>query len=62
MDNLPFVDASKVAVWGWSYGGYLSARMLAEDEEDLISCTMSVAPVARWDFYGESEAEIFMSV
>lgn len=28
--NLTFIDASKVAIWGWSYGGYAAAMALAQ--------------------------------
>ena len=27
----PFVDSSRMAVWGWSYGGYLATKVLATD-------------------------------
>ncbi|CAG2066419.1 unnamed protein product, partial [Timema podura] len=30
-DNLNFIDKEKIAVWGWSYGGFAAAMILAED-------------------------------
>ena len=51
--NFPFVDSRRMAVWGWSYGGYLAAQLLAEDDRRLISCAVSVAPVVKWQLYGK---------
>ena len=54
VDNVTFIDSSRVAVWGWSYGGYMAARMLAEDEAQILSCAVSVAPVVKWQLYGKT--------
>ena len=57
LKSYPFIDKRKVAVWGWSYGGFLAARMLAEETEEsdqqIVKCTISVAPVTKWSLYGE---------
>ena len=57
LKNLSYVDETKVAVWGWSYGGFLAARILAEDTEEIIKCAAAVAPVTRWQLYGKREFE-----
>lgn len=49
----PFIDASRVAIWGWSYGGYASGMALAKDNSHVFKCAASVAPVTDWTFYGE---------
>ena len=46
---LPYVDASRTAIWGWSYGGYVSLSALARDTAGVFSCGASVAPVVRSD-------------
>lgn len=51
-EQLPFIDAKRIAIWGWSYGGYVTTMALARDT-DLFSCGIAVAPVARWEHYGE---------
>ena len=53
VSNISYIDDTRVAVWGWSYGGYLAAQILAEDDRRLISCAVSVAPVVKWQLYGK---------
>lgn len=40
----PYIDSSRTAIWGWSYGGYVSGMSLATDEADVYKCAVSVAP------------------
>ena len=47
--RLPYVDAGKIGVWGWSYGGYLTAKTL-ERNEKVFDLGVSVAPVTKWEF------------
>ena len=53
VQNLSFIDQTRVAVWGWSYGGFLAGQMLAEDRRGLLSCAAAVAPVVKWQLYGK---------
>ena len=46
------MDGSRTAVWGWSYGGYASGMILANDNEGIFKCGISVAPVTDWTLYG----------
>ena len=49
--ELNFVDESKTAIWGWSYGGFLSLSVLThESNKDVITCGASVAPVVDWRY------------
>jgi dipeptidyl aminopeptidase/acylaminoacyl peptidase len=50
-DSLHFVDKRRVAVWGWSYGGFMAAMALAR-EQGVFHCGISVAPVTTWRLYG----------
>jgi dipeptidyl aminopeptidase/acylaminoacyl peptidase len=45
-----FVDETKVGIWGWSYGGYLTAKVV-EVGDDAISFGIATAPVADWRLY-----------
>ena len=35
LEKFNFLDASRVAIWGWSYGGYAAAMTLMKDEENV---------------------------
>ncbi|KAG8038791.1 hypothetical protein G9C98_000346 [Cotesia typhae] len=59
-DSLHFVDKRRVAVWGWSYGGFVSALALAEPEQDVFQCGISVAPIVSWKLYNSAYAERYM--
>ena len=50
--NISYIDSTRVAVWGWSYGGFLAGNMLAEDKNNVLSCAVAVAPVVKWQLYG----------
>nr|CAD7408174.1 unnamed protein product [Timema poppensis] len=51
--QLPYIDASRTAIWGWSYGGYATAMALAKDTEGVFKCGASIAPVSSWIYYGK---------
>ena len=55
-----FVDMEKIAIWGWSYGGYVSALAIAKVPY-LFNCAISVAPVTDWKFYDSIYTERYMS-
>lgn len=61
-ENLPYIDKTKTAIWGWSYGGYASAMALAYDTQDVFKCGMSVAPVTDWLFYDSIYTERYMGL
>lgn len=50
-EKLPYIDKKRVSVFGWSYGGYVAAMILA-DTTKVVNCGLSVAPVTDWRLYG----------
>jgi len=62
VQNLSFIDQTRVAVWGWSYGGFLAGQMLAEDRRGLLSCAAAVAPVVKWQLYDSAYTERYMGL
>ncbi len=55
----PFVDKSKIAIWGWSYGGY-NVLMSMSLGKGVFRAGIAVAPVTDWRFYDSVYAERYM--
>ncbi|CAD6505581.1 BgTH12-01071 [Blumeria graminis f. sp. triticale] len=55
-----YVDPSKMAVWGWSYGGFLTLKTLEQDSGQTFSYGMAVAPVTDWRYYDSIYTERYM--
>ncbi|WP_088654670.1 S9 family peptidase [Geofilum rhodophaeum] len=55
---LPYVDAERIAIYGWSYGGFMTA--LSMSRSDLFKAGIAVAPVTHWKFYDTAYTERFM--
>ncbi len=54
-----FVDPSRVGVWGWSYGGYLTL-MLMFKAPDVFSAGAAGAPVTDWTLYDTHYTERYL--
>ena len=52
----PFVDPAKVAVFGWSNGGYMTLRLL-EKAPHAYAAGVAVAPVTEWELYDTAYTE-----
>lgn len=48
-----YVDEDRLAIWGWSYGGFNALKTLEQDGGETFKYGMAVAPVTDWRFYGE---------
>jgi len=55
----PFVDPGKVAIYGWSYGGYMTLKML-EANPGVYAAGVSGAPVTKWELYDTHYTERYM--
>ena len=53
------VDPDRVGVYGWSYGGYMSAMCLAK-RPDVFSAAVAGAMVSHWDGYDTCYTERYM--
>ena len=54
-----FVDADKIAVYGWSYGGYMTLRLL-ERAPGVFAAGVSGAPVTKWELYDTHYTERYL--
>lgn len=57
--SLPYVDKNRIGIWGWSYGGYISALTILKGA-DYFKAAISVAPVTHWKFYDTIYTERYM--
>lgn len=55
----PNVDAGRIGIWGWSYGGFMSANCLMQGA-DVFKAAIAVAPVTNWRFYDNIYTERYM--
>ena len=61
LKTLPFVDGSRLGIWGWSYGGYLTLYALT-NSPDIWRCGVAGAPVTDWRFYDTIYTERYMKM
>ncbi|HEV2176772.1 MAG TPA: S9 family peptidase [Terriglobia bacterium] len=59
LKSLPFVDAHRLAIWGWSYGGYMTLYALTH-APDVFKCGAAGGPVTDWKFYDSIYTERYM--
>jgi len=57
-----WVDADRIGIWGWSYGGYMTLlSMLKDDGPTTFDTGVSVAPVTDWRLYDTIYTERYMA-
>lgn len=59
LKTLPFIDAQRIGIWGWSYGGFMSATCLFKAPE-VFKMAIAVAPVTNWRYYDNIYTERYM--
>ncbi|WP_448581733.1 DPP IV N-terminal domain-containing protein [Thermaurantiacus sp.] len=59
LKSQPFVDPDRVAVYGWSYGGYMALRLLTKAPE-AFAAGVAGAPVTDWRLYDTHYTERYL--
>ncbi|NXE81899.1 DPP4 peptidase, partial [Cochlearius cochlearius] len=59
--EMNFVDKDRIAIWGWSYGGYVTSMVLGSGS-GVFKCGIAVAPVSRWQYYDSIYTERYMGL
>ena len=59
LKSQPFVDLNRIALHGWSYGGYMTTNLLL-NYPDLFTCGVAGGPVTNWLFYEIMYTERYM--
>lgn len=57
--SLPYVDGSRIGIWGWSYGGFISSSCMLKGG-GAFKMGIAVAPVTNWRYYDNIYTERFM--
>lgn len=57
--TLSYIDKDRIAIWGWSYGGY-NVLMCMSRGNGIFKSGVAIAPVTNWKFYDTVYTERFM--
>ena len=60
LGEMDYIDASRIGIWGWSYGGFMSSNCILKGN-DVFSTAIAVAPVTNWRFYDSIYTERYMT-
>jgi dipeptidyl-peptidase-4 len=59
LKSQPYVDPTRIAVYGWSYGGYMALKLL-QAAPGTFAAGVSGAPVTKWELYDTHYTERYM--
>jgi dipeptidyl-peptidase-4 len=59
--ELPYVDASRIGIWGWSYGGHMTLHAMFEAPQDF-KVGFAGGPVADWLYYDSIYTERYLGL
>ncbi len=59
LGSLDFVDAKRIGIWGWSFGGYETLLAMTKGA-DYFKAGIAVAPVTNWRYYDNIYTERYM--
>lgn len=59
MGSLPYVDKSRIGIWGWSFGGYMTVMSMSEGRP-VFKAGAAVAAVTDWNYYDTVYGERYM--
>ncbi|UZK67902.1 S9 family peptidase [Sphingomonas sp. M1-B02] len=59
LQSLDFVDPKAITTYGWSYGGYMTLKML-EASKGVFAAGVAGAPVTKWELYDTYYTERYM--
>ena len=64
VERYDWVDGERVGIWGWSYGGYLAAKVVEAQGAGgrVVAFGIATAPVADWRFYDSIYTERYLKL
>ena len=57
----PWVDANRIGIWGWSFGGFMTTTAMLEAADDF-KVGFAGGPVTDWHFYDSIYTERYMGL
>jgi len=61
LSSLSYIDENRTGIWGWSYGGFMSALCLFKGA-NVFEMAIAVAPVTNWRYYDSIYTELYMGL
>lgn len=58
LGSLPYIDAQRIAIWGWSFGGFNT--LMSMTEAPVFRCGVAVAAPSNWKYYDSVYTERYM--
>ena len=59
LGKLPYVDSSRIGIWGWSYGGFNTLMSMSEGR-GVFRAGVAIAPPTSWKYYDTIYTERYM--
>ncbi len=59
LGNLPYVDKNRIAIWGWSFGGFNTLMSMSEGRP-VFRAGVAVAAPSNWKYYDTVYTERYM--
>ncbi|KAL7031758.1 hypothetical protein ACKWTF_007126 [Chironomus riparius] len=61
LNNMKYLDKSRVGVWGWGFGGYVTTMILGSNKK-VFKCGIAVSPISDWIYYNSAFTERIMGL
>lgn len=59
LGTLPYVDKARIAIWGWSFGGFNTLMAMSEGRP-VFCCGVAIAAPSSWRYYDTVYTERYM--